>query len=77
MSNKQNSKTILDDQIRKRLIEAITTSGLTQEEIATRIFVSQSTISSYKTKGKLPSLPTFARLCQVLDVDANEILNIK
>ncbi len=79
MPKKQNVNydTILDEQIRKRLVEAIETSGMTQEDIANKIYVTQPTISDYKNRGKLPSLPTFARLCQALDLDANDILGIR
>ena len=70
-------ETILDEEIRKRLVEAIETSGMTQQEIAKKAFISQPTLSDYKNKGKLPSLPTFARICQAIDVDANDILGLK
>ena len=72
-----NNNAVLDEQIRKRLVEAIEASHMKQKDLADKVFVSQSTISDYKNKGKLPSLSTFARLCQVLDEDANDILGLK
>lgn len=62
--------------IRKRLIEAIRQSGMTQTELAKKIGVSQSCIAHYIKDDILPALDTFANLCAVLDLDANEILCI-
>ncbi|MBQ8685989.1 MAG: helix-turn-helix transcriptional regulator [Clostridia bacterium] len=67
---------ILDD-IRKKLIEAIKTSPMTQTEIAQRIGVCQQAIGQYLHQNKMPALDTFANLCKVLDLDANEILCLK
>ena len=64
-------------QIQKRLCEAIKLSGLTQTEIAKKVGISQQTISHYIKGDKMPSLETFANICKVLDIDANEILCIK
>ncbi|MCM1441053.1 MAG: helix-turn-helix domain-containing protein [Roseburia sp.] len=64
------------NKIRKNLIEAIKQSGLTQTEIARRLGVKQATIACYISdkKNAMPALDTFAKLCAVLDLDANEIL---
>ena len=62
------------DHIRNKLIEAINQSGMTQTEIAKRIGVIQQTIAAYLHQNKMPALDTFANLCAVLDLDANEIL---
>lgn len=67
---------ILED-IRKRLIDAIKTSGMTQTEIAKNIGVCQQAIGQYLYQNKMPALDTFANLCKVLDLDANEILCLK
>lgn len=64
------------EQIHKRIAEAITKSGLTQTELAMRLGVRQSNISHYVKGDKMPSLDTFANLCAILDVDANDILCI-
>ncbi len=68
---------ISNEQIRKRIIEAITQSGLTQTEIAKRIGVCQQTIASYLDQNKTPSVDTLANLCKELDLDANYILCIE
>ena len=61
-------------EIRKKLSEAIKQSGLSQSEIARRIGVKHSQVCCYVHCQKLPALDTFAKLCAVLDLDANEIL---
>jgi transcriptional regulator with XRE-family HTH domain len=73
------SKNILEveENIKNKLREAIQTSGLTLTEIAQRVGISVATISYYKNKGKLPTLPTFSILCNVLDISADEILGLK
>ncbi len=65
------------EQIQKNLSKAITESFLTQKEIANKIGVHFSQITHYKQGDKMPALDTFANLCKVLDLDANEILGIQ
>lgn len=67
---------IVLDQIRQKVAEAIKQSGLTQTELARRLNIGQQTISHYVKGDKMPALDTFANLCAVLDVDANDILCI-
>lgn len=62
--------------IKAKLSEELKNCGLTTVEIARRIGVSPEMITQYKTTKKLPKLDTFARLCKVLDLDANYILGI-
>ena len=62
------------EQIRDRLAEAIRNSGMTQTELARRLGVRQPTIGQYLSGRSMPALDTFANLCKVLDVDANDIL---
>ena len=64
------------DQIRTRIAEAIKQSGMTQNDIATKIGVKRQQISCYLHGTKMPALDTFANLCAVLKVDANDILCI-
>ena len=61
-------------QIRAKLQEAIKQSGMTQTEIAKKISVTSSSIAHYVKGDKMPALDTFANLCAVLDLDANDIL---
>lgn len=67
--------TINDIQVRLR--EAIETSHLTQTEIAKLLGISQSTVSKYMRLNKYPSIDTFANLCKILDVSADDILCLK
>ena len=62
------------DQIRQRLKEAITQSGLTQKALAELLKVKQQTVQQYMAGKAMPALDTFANLCKVLDVDANYLL---
>ena len=62
------------EQIRNRLAEAIKHCGLTQTELAKRLGVSQPTVANYLRGKILPALDTFANLCIILDIDANDIL---
>lgn len=64
------------EEIRKRLIDAIKQSGLTQTEIGKRLGVSQQTVSHYLKGDKMPALDTFANLCKILDLDSNDILGL-
>jgi transcriptional regulator with XRE-family HTH domain len=64
------------NQIQKRVADSIKQSGLTQTEIARRLGIGQQTVSHYIKGDKMPALDTFANLCAVLDVDANDILCI-
>ena len=68
---------IVLQEIRDNLIEAIKTSGMTQSEIAKKLNIKQPSIAKYLSGKSMPSLDTFANLCIILDLDANEILKIK
>ncbi len=63
--------------IQKRLREEIKNSNLTQKEIAERLHINPSTISKYIRLNKYPSIDTFANLCEILDVSADDILGLK
>lgn len=65
------------EDIQKRLREEIRTSGISQKEIAQRLGINPSTVSKYLRLDKYPSLDTFANLCEILDVSADEILGLK
>ena len=64
------------EQIRTKLKEAISQSELTQKEVAEKTGVKHQQISCYLNGKEMPSLETFAKICAVLDLDANEILCI-
>ena len=64
------------EQIKQKVAVIIKHSELSQTEIAHRLGVTQQTVSCYVKGSKMPSLDTFANLCAILDVDANDILCI-
>lgn len=68
---------ILLKDIQKRLREEITSSRLTQKEIAKKLGVNPSTVSKYVRQDKFPAIDTFANLCEILDISADEILGLK
>jgi transcriptional regulator with XRE-family HTH domain len=72
----EETKMITIEQIQERMAEAIKQSGLTQTELAKRLGVRHQQISCYLKGQKMPALDTFAKLCAVVDADANEILCI-
>lgn len=66
----------LQESIRHRLIEAIKLSGLTQTEIAKKAHITSASLSDYIHKNKLPTIETFARICDAIDVSADDILGL-
>lgn len=62
------------EKIRINIQKAIRQSGMTQTELAKKLNVYQSAVGQYLSGRALPALDTFAKLCAVLDLDANEIL---
>lgn len=67
---------ITNEQIRAKLVAAIRNSGITQTELAKRVGVIQQSIAQYISGRAMPAVDTLANLCEVLDLDANDILCI-
>ena len=65
------------NEIREKMVIEIKNSGLSQTVIAQKLGIKQQTVSAYMHGKKMPALDTFANLCKVLDLDANEMLCIK
>ena len=65
------------EDIQKRLREAIQYGNISQKELAQKLGINPSTISKYMRLDKFPSLDTFANICEILDVSADEILGLK
>ena len=65
------------EDIQKRLREAIEYSHITQKELAEKLGINPSTVSKYMRLDKYPALDTFANICEILDVSADEILGLK
>lgn len=64
--------TIVD--IHEKIAAAIVNSKLSQLEIAKQLHVQPTQICAYIHGRKMPSLETFANLCDILMLDANEML---
>lgn len=64
------------NKIQKKIVDAIKQSEITQTELARRLGVKQQTVAQYLSGRAMPALDTFANLCAVLDLDANDILCI-
>lgn len=62
------------EKIKFKIAEAIKFSDMTQTELARSLGVKQQQISCYIKGQKAPALDTLAKLCAVLDLDANDIL---
>lgn len=67
----------LDEKISKRIKEEIELSGKSKSDIAKAIGVSKPTVSQYLSGRIMPSLSTFAKLCNFLDCSADDILTTK
>ncbi|MBO4962340.1 MAG: helix-turn-helix transcriptional regulator [Clostridia bacterium] len=67
----------LDLIIYENIKKEIEQSGLKKSEIAKAVGVSRATISQYLSGRAQPTLATFAKLCEVLDCSADDILNLK
>lgn len=65
------------EDIQKRLREAIEYGNISQKELALKLRINPSTVSKYMRLDKYPSLDTFANICEILDVSADEILGLK
>ena len=64
------------NEIQKRLREAIKYGNISQKELAEKLGINPSTVSKYMRLDKYPSLDTFANICEILDVSADDILGI-
>ncbi|MGN1372970.1 MAG: helix-turn-helix domain-containing protein [Candidatus Coproplasma sp.] len=62
--------------IQKRLAEAIKSSELTQTQIAQKLGVRQPTVAQYVSGRAMPSLDTFALLCEILEENPAYLLGI-
>ena len=60
--------------IQQKISDAIKQSGKTQTDIAKLLDIKQPTVGQYISGRAMPSLDTLAKLCAVLNLDANDIL---
>ena len=62
--------------ISKNIKKEIESCGKTKTQIAKELGISKPTLSQYISGRIMPSLPTFAKLCKVIDCSADYILEI-
>lgn len=72
-----NSPMIEIKEIQERLREEIKWSGISQKQLAERLGINASTVSKYMRLDKYPSLETFANICEILGISADEVLGLK
>ena len=48
--------------------------GLTQEELGNKVFVSKQAVSKWETRKTLPDIEMLRKLCEILDINKDEIL---
>lgn len=63
--------------IGKKIKEARTAAGIPQKELAERLGVYQKDISRWENGERTPSLEVFAKICVILNVSADELLEIR
>ena len=68
---------IVIKEIQERLRETIKYGNISQKELAEKLGINPSTVSKYMRLDKYPSLDTFANICEILDVSADDILGLK
>ena len=51
-----------------------TLRGLTQEELGAQLFVSKQAVSKWENGRTLPDIETVRRLCEILEINRDEIL---
>ena len=66
-----------ENQISENLKKEIELCGKTKTEIAKELGISKPTLSQYISGKIYPSLPTFAKLCQIIDCSSDNILVLK
>ncbi len=66
-----------EDIIKKNLKFEIEHCGKSKTEIAKELGISKPTLSQYLSGRILPSLATFAKLCEIIDCSADDILGLK
>lgn len=59
---------------KERLKEARAKCGMTQEQVASKIGIAKSTFAGYETGGSEPNMHIMSKIMDVLDVDANFLL---
>ena len=62
--------------IKSNIKKEIELCGKNKSQIAKELGISKPTLSQYLSGKILPSLTTFARLCEIIDCSADDILGL-
>ena len=66
----------IEIKISENIRREIESCGKSKTQIAKELGISKPTLSQYLSGRIMPSLPTFAKLCKVIDCSADYILDI-
>lgn len=58
----------------QRLKEAVSMSGISYSDLAAKLGINKATVSMYIHGKALPSLPTFYKIAEILDVSSDFLL---
>lgn len=64
------------NKFKDRLVETLAESGLSQNELAKRISMSQGVVNNYCTGKREPSLDVLVSICKELGVGADYLLGL-
>jgi len=67
----------MNSSFNKNLIEARKLRELTQKEVANSLKVAEYTYANWEQGRAEPSISDLQKLCEILDISANELLNIE
>mgnify|MGYP002802948672 FL=1 len=65
-----------EELIKKNLKTEIELCGKTKTEIAKELGISKPTLSQYLSRRILPSFTTFAKICEIIDCSADDMLGL-
>ena len=61
----------------QRLREARKACGLTQKQLAEKLFITQSAVGKYEREELQPNIPMIISICKTLDVSADYLLGLE
>lgn len=68
------NKEELDMELGDKIASYRQMQNMTQEDLAEKLGITPQAISKWERNQSMPDIDTFARLCMILSVDANEML---
>lgn len=65
------------DNLGKKLKEVRLEKELSQEEVASKLFVSRQAVSRWETGKSIPDYPTLVSICELYNISLDNLFNIK